>query len=154
MTTPAEHTDRSMRHRTRTHRPMWMSRFATAVPTAVLALGLGCAQLHFLKSASVPKKLGTSSTERGPAFSPATSLVASLQPNAQEDWTTYNRTLSGDRYALATAITPANAATLQRVCTAPLGERAVFQSGWTPRAAHCAGATATSTDPVPTSTSR
>jgi hypothetical protein len=78
-----------------------MSRLATALPTAVLALGLGCAQLHFLQSASVPKQPGSSTTERGAAFSPATSLVASLQPNAQQDWTTYNRTLSGDRYALA-----------------------------------------------------
>ena len=130
------------------------------------------ARLHFLKSASVPKRPSSSTTERGPAFSPATSLVASLQPNAQEDWTTYNRTLSGERYALAAAITPANAATMQRVCTAPLGERAAFQSGpiaiggtiylttpprhshWTQRTARCAGATVTCTSRVPTSTSR
>ena len=127
MTIPPGRTDRVTRPGARANRKSVIGRLAgTAM---ALVLGLGCAQLHFLKSASVPKKLGTSSTERGPAFSPATSIVASLQPNAQEDWTTYNRTLSGDRYALAAAITPANAATLQRVCTAPLGERAVFQTG-------------------------
>ncbi|MEO8635928.1 MAG: PQQ-binding-like beta-propeller repeat protein [Gemmatimonadales bacterium] len=94
-----------------------------------LAFGLGCSQLVFLKGAAVPTKPGASSTVHGPAYSPATSIAANLQPNAQEDWITYNRTLSGDRYALGAQITPANVGTLHRVCTAPLGERATLQSG-------------------------
>ena len=103
--------------------------FAEACMAMALAFSLGCAQLHFLKSAAVPKPRGQSSTVRGPAFNPATTIAASLQPNPQEDWTTYNRTLAGDRYTPDSAITTKNVATLARICTAPLGERAVLQTG-------------------------
>ena len=100
-------------------------RRAVLAAALLLALGWGCAQLVFLKSASVPKERGTSVTVRGPAFD----STPDAKPDPQQDWTTYNRTLMGERYSPGKAITPANAATLVRVCTADLGERAAFQSG-------------------------
>ncbi len=94
---------------------------------ASLALVAGCAQLHFLKSASVPKARGESAPVRGPAFGDPGSAG---QPGSHnEDWPAYNRTLRGDRFAPATAITPANVGSLRRVCEAPLGERANLQTG-------------------------
>ena len=93
---------------------------------AILApLVLGCSQLKFLKSPSVPTPRGESSLERGPAFGPA--LLAPIDTTA--DWTTYNRTLEGNRGSPLRQIDTANVARLRPVCAFALGERVPFQSG-------------------------
>jgi PQQ-dependent dehydrogenase (methanol/ethanol family) len=101
-------------------RPVY--RLSAAVFTLLL---LGCAQLKFLKSPSVPKPLGSSSLERGPAFGPEP--IGPVDTTA--DWSTYNRTLEGNRGSPLAEIDTANVARLRPVCTFDLGERAAFQTG-------------------------
>lgn len=45
------------------------------------------------------------------------------------DWLSYNGDLTSDRFSPLNQITPANAATLKRVCSAPLDEMGANQSG-------------------------
>jgi alcohol dehydrogenase (cytochrome c) len=45
------------------------------------------------------------------------------------DWPSYNRTLSGDRYAPQAAVTPATAPQLHQVCSYDVGRQASFQTG-------------------------
>ena len=45
------------------------------------------------------------------------------------DWPSYNRTLSGDRYAPQTAVTPATVKRLQPLCHYDLGRQSSFQTG-------------------------
>lgn len=61
-------------------------------------------------------------------------MVALLTTNlwAQDksaDWPSYNRTLSGDRYAPQTAVTPATVKRLQPHCHYDLGRQSSFQTG-------------------------
>jgi alcohol dehydrogenase (cytochrome c) len=90
-----------------------------------LLLVLGCSQLKFLKSPSVPRPRGSTSLERGPALEhPA---VGRIDPDG--DWVTYNRTLEGDRRSPLSQIDTGNVARLRRVCTFDLGERTPLESG-------------------------
>lgn len=96
-----------------------------AVLVLLAATGLACSQLKFLKSPSVPKPRGDSVTVRGPAFG-----IASVSaPDPLADWSTYNRTLQGDRYAPFDEITPANVSRLEPICRFPLDEKVTFQTG-------------------------
>jgi alcohol dehydrogenase (cytochrome c) len=45
------------------------------------------------------------------------------------DWPSYNRTLSGDRYAPQTAVTPATVKSLQPLCHYDLSQQSSFQTG-------------------------
>jgi alcohol dehydrogenase (cytochrome c) len=45
------------------------------------------------------------------------------------DWPSYNRTLSGDRYAPQTAVTPATAKDLRQLCSYQVGRETSFQTG-------------------------
>ena len=99
---------------------------ACFVLIALAAIG-GCSQLIFLKPASVPRKKGTSSTTRGPAFAaPSASRAA---PSADGDWPMYNRSYDGTRFSPLAQITSANVATLAPACTFPLGVKANMQTG-------------------------
>jgi alcohol dehydrogenase (cytochrome c) len=96
-----------------------------AVGLVLLCLSLACSQLKFLKPPSVPRPLGDSSLERGPAFGPGP--VARIDTTA--DWLTYNRSLEGHRGSPLAEIDTSNVARLRPVCTFELDERAPFQSG-------------------------
>jgi glucose dehydrogenase len=52
-----------------------------------------------------------------------------LAEDKPADWPSYNRTLSGDRYAPQAAVTPATAKQLQQVCSHDLGRQSSFQTG-------------------------
>jgi alcohol dehydrogenase (cytochrome c) len=104
------------------------SRAARACSLALaLAAVAGCSQLIFLKPASVPRKKGTSSTTRGPAF--AASGTAFAAPSADGDWPMYNRSYDGTRFSPLAQITAANVGTLAPACTFPLGVKANLQTG-------------------------
>lgn len=93
---------------------------------AVFALFLlGCSQLKFLKTPSVPRPPGPSSLERGPAFG----AEPLNRIDTVADWLTYNRTLEGNRGSPLTEIDRSNVAQLRPICTFELGERAAFQTG-------------------------
>jgi alcohol dehydrogenase (cytochrome c) len=93
---------------------------------AVLSLLLlDCGQLKFLKPPSVPRPLGKTSLEQGPALGPP----PPAQIDTIADWATYNRTFEGNRGSPLAEIDTTNVARLQPVCTFSLGERAAFQSG-------------------------
>ena len=62
----------------------------------------------------------------------ASCLVAALSASAQDrsaDWPSYNRTLSGDRYAPQTQVTPTTAKQLHQLCSYDLGRQTSFQTG-------------------------
>lgn len=92
---------------------------------ALTLLLLGCSQLKFLKPPSVPRPLGDSSLERGPAF--GTEPVTRIDTVA--DWLTYNRTLEGNRGSPLAEIDTSNVARLHPICTFELGQRSAFQTG-------------------------
>ena len=92
----------------------------------VLLCLCSCSQLHFLKAPSVPRPIGIRETVKGPAFGPEPAR-ASLSPTS--DWTTYNGTLTGERFSPLHDITPSNVARLVKLCQLDLGERAAMQSG-------------------------
>jgi alcohol dehydrogenase (cytochrome c) len=52
-----------------------------------------------------------------------------LAQDQPADWPSYNRTLSGDRYAPQAAVTPATAKQLQQICSYDLGRQSSFQTG-------------------------
>jgi PQQ-dependent dehydrogenase (methanol/ethanol family) len=86
---------------------------------------VGCSQLKFLKSPSVPVPTGPSSVERGPAYGPE----PLTRIDTVADWLTYNRTLEGNRGSPLAEINPSNIARLRPVCTFELGEQAAFETG-------------------------
>lgn len=91
----------------------------------LVSLLMGCAQLKFLKPATVPVARGSSSTERGPAFgAPLPSQIDTVA-----DWLTYNRNLEGMRGSPLREIDTANVERLRPACSFALDERANFQSG-------------------------
>ncbi len=59
----------------------------------------------------------------------ALSLVSPMFAQSANDWPAFNRTLTGDRFALQTEITPANAAKLHEVCRYDLKQQTSFQTG-------------------------
>jgi alcohol dehydrogenase (cytochrome c) len=88
--------------------------------------GASCAKLRFLEPPSVPRPLGQTATEAGPAMdSPAPSTAA---PGAG-DWASYNNGFAGDRFSPLRGITTRNVAALRPVCTYRLGERAAMEAG-------------------------
>jgi alcohol dehydrogenase (cytochrome c) len=100
------------------------------VPLFVLALAAGCSQLVFLKPPSVPRKKGSSSTTRGPAFaSQPASRASRASSSGDADWPMYNRGYDGTRFSPLAQITAANVAALAPACTFPLGETANLQTG-------------------------
>ena len=92
-----------------------------------LAFSAACSQLVFLKPPSVPRKTGTSSTTRGPAFAAASAPRAAM--NADVDWPMYNRGYDGTRYSPLAQITVANVNRLAPACAFPLGVKANLQTG-------------------------
>jgi alcohol dehydrogenase (cytochrome c) len=64
-------------------------------------------------------------TETGPAFAAGTRSGN----GGDADWTTYNRTLAGDRFSPLDEISRANVAALHRACRFETGERTPMQSG-------------------------
>jgi alcohol dehydrogenase (cytochrome c) len=63
------------------------------------------------------------------ATAAALTLVAAMAQGANADWPSYNRTLTGDRYASLEAIDNKNVAGLKILCTFDTGEQSSFQSG-------------------------
>jgi alcohol dehydrogenase (cytochrome c) len=90
-----------------------------------LVLALGCSQLKFLKAPSVPRPRGSTSLEPGPALSRA----GVDRPDPTADWSTYNRTLEGDRASPLAEIDTANVASLRQTCAFDLHERTPLESG-------------------------
>jgi alcohol dehydrogenase (cytochrome c) len=86
----------------------------------------GCAQLHFLKSPSVPRPVGRSETEQGPALAPE---PVRTTPSATSDWAEYNGSLTGERFSPLHEITRLNVSRLRKTCEFDTGERASMQSG-------------------------
>ncbi len=109
----------------------WMSvrsRIAhAALSVFALAAVSACSQLVFLKPPSVPRKKGSSSTTRGPAFE--AQRAPRMATNAHADWPMYNRDYDGTRFSPLAQITAANAASLAPACTFPLGLKANLQTG-------------------------
>jgi alcohol dehydrogenase (cytochrome c) len=99
----------------------------TCVPLLVLAIAGACSQLVFLKPPSVPRKKGSSSTVRGPAFS--SQSAPRVSANATTDWPMYNRGYDGTRFSPLAQITAANVSSLVPACTFPLGVKANMQTG-------------------------
>jgi PQQ-dependent dehydrogenase (methanol/ethanol family) len=92
-----------------------------------LAAVSACSQLVFLKPPSVPRKKGSSSTTRGPAFE--AQRAPRMAANGQADWPMYNRDYDGTRFSPLAQITAANVASLAPACTFPLGVKANLQTG-------------------------
>jgi alcohol dehydrogenase (cytochrome c) len=99
----------------------------TCAAMLLALIAAGCSQLIFLKPASVPRKKGTSSTTRGPAF--AAQTAAHGAASADADWPMYNRGYDGTRFSPLATITASNVATLAPACTFPLGVKANMQTG-------------------------
>lgn len=99
----------------------------TCLPLVVLAVASGCSYLVFLKPASVPRKKGSSSTTRGPAFAAGSAPRAAIDADA--DWPMYNRGYDGTRFSPLAQISASNVATLAPACTFPLGVKANLQTG-------------------------
>src|SRR5665647_2505825 len=91
--------------------------FRACASLVALALAGGCSQLVFLKPPSVPRKKGSSETERGPAFA----QVPRATSGGDIDWPMYNRGYDGTRFSPLAQITTANVSTLAPACTFPLG---------------------------------
>lgn len=92
-----------------------------------LAAASACSQLVFLEPPTVPRKRGSSSTMRGPAFE---SQHAPRTPaNSQANWPMYNRDYDGTRFSPLAQITASNVASLTPACTFPLGVKANLQTG-------------------------
>ena len=96
---------------------------------ALLSVLSACAQLNFLKPASVPRARGGSSLTRGPAFDGPPGVATAGAVDTVADWLTYNRTLEGHRGSPLADIDTANVAGLQLACAFALGERAPFETG-------------------------
>jgi len=99
--------------------------FRACASLVALALAGGCSQLVFLKPPSVPRKKGSSETERGPAFA----QVPRATSGGDIDWPMYNRGYDGTRFSPLAQITTANVSTLAPACTFPLGVKANLQTG-------------------------
>lgn len=108
----------------RTPSPSLVAR--VCMPLLALAVTAGCAQLVFLKPPSVPRKRGSSSTTRGPAFTASRALAS---PGTDADWPMYNRGYDGTRYSPLAQITAANVSSLAPACSFPLGAKANMQTG-------------------------
>jgi alcohol dehydrogenase (cytochrome c) len=96
-----------------------------------LVAGLGaallsaCSYLAFLKPPTVPRERGEFRLERGPAFTVRQAVGA----ERDGEWLTYNRSLSGERFAPLASIHRQNVAGLREACRFRTGERTPMQSG-------------------------
>ena len=153
--------------RIRVARSLARSRSAMCAPHRHCSPASACSQLVFLKPPSVPRKKGTSSTTRGPAFAAQTAQrAASIRRCAIGRCTIAATTARASRRSRRSP--PRNVATLAPACTFPLGEKANLQSGIVAvdgtlyfttavatvryrrrRRARCAGNMATTTIPKP-----
>lgn len=76
------------------------------------------------------RRLLTGLVSTGALFAKALSLCMAAEPTQSPGpWPTYNNGYDGQRFASAKQITPANVATLKRVCEAHLGDAGAFHSG-------------------------
>ena len=115
-----------MQGRLRRRTAPWLA-MRMCIPLFVLAAAAACSKLVFLKPPSVPRKKGSSSTVRGPAF--ATQRAPRASAGASADWPMYNRSYDGTRYSPLAEITAANVSSLVPACTFPLGVKANMQTG-------------------------
>ncbi|MBA3659040.1 MAG: PQQ-binding-like beta-propeller repeat protein [Gemmatimonadales bacterium] len=100
----------------------------TRVPWVMLLLAsAACAKLNFLKPPAVPRRVGTSSTQTGPAM--VRTNASGRRGSWNAEWPAYNNTLAGSRFSPLTQLTPRTVGALRRVCTFPLHERAAMQAG-------------------------
>lgn len=92
---------------------------------SVLLLG-ACSYLGFLKPPTVPRERGRATVEHGAALVPASTPAART---GGQDWPTYNRTLTGERYTPLAQIDRSNVGGLRKVCRFHTGERVPMQAG-------------------------
>ena len=97
--------------------------FDNLVPTAALAVNY----VRFLDAPRGTLTIERAPDARGQAQTPETRAAA--LDNGPKDWPSYNRTLTSDRFAPETEITPANAGNLQVLCTYDTGQYTGFNSG-------------------------
>jgi alcohol dehydrogenase (cytochrome c) len=101
------------------------ARLPAACALLLALTAANCSQLKFLKPPSVPRPMGSASTEEGPGFAAA----VPDRIDTLNDWATYNRTLEGARESPLRDIDTSNVARLRPRCTFALNEKASFQSG-------------------------
>jgi alcohol dehydrogenase (cytochrome c) len=117
---------------------------ALAVIGAVTGIGLlvafpsptifaGGMAINFLKTLGAPA--GTLSTESNPAYkaaetaTPSAAVEAPSGTTVTDDWPSYNRTLSSDRFSPLSQINTTNVGKLRILCTYKVGEFTSFESG-------------------------
>jgi alcohol dehydrogenase (cytochrome c) len=99
-----------------------------AFPVQMSTIG-GLIHNYFL-TLSAPA--ATLSTESNPAYAApagAPAPVTAVPAAAGEDWPSYNRTVSSDRYSPLAQINAANVGSLKHLCTYDVDEYAAFESG-------------------------
>lgn len=102
-----------------------------AFPVRMSVMG-GLAR-NYLVSMNAPA--GTITTELNPAYAasaavaPLPAAEASAADEGGQDWPSYNRTLSSDRYSPLTQINTTNVGKLKVLCTYDLGNLSAFESG-------------------------
>ena len=85
---------------------------------------------NYLASLGSPK--GTLTTETNPAYKAAAAAPLSATPSpgpAFDDWPSYNKTLTSERFSSLTQINTGNAGRLKILCTYDTGEWGAFESG-------------------------
>jgi alcohol dehydrogenase (cytochrome c) len=87
----------------------------------------GCSYLNFLKPPTVPRERGEHTVQRGSAFAPEGARRGLA--GADGNWLTYNRTLTGERWAPLAQIDRANVSSLREVCRFRTGDRMPMQAG-------------------------
>jgi alcohol dehydrogenase (cytochrome c) len=93
-----------------------------------------CTSEHLGVSTIEVSRVTTRTLKTGVTTLMAAAIGTTLAGNAlgqdkPADWPSYNRTLSGDRYAPQAAVTPATAKQLQQICSYDLGRQSSFQTG-------------------------
>jgi len=84
---------------------------------------------NYLRSLSAPK--GATTTELNPAYKGAAppSPSSAAASGADEDWPSYNRTLTSERYAPLAEINASTVGRLKVLCTYDTGQYTSFESG-------------------------
>ncbi|MCI4677782.1 PQQ-binding-like beta-propeller repeat protein [Rhodoblastus acidophilus] len=85
--------------------------------------------INYVRYASAPK--GKLTVEMAPGAKPAASPAAGAQPPARgtDDWTSYNKTLTSNRFSPLSGINKANAGQLKPLCTYDTGQYTGFNTG-------------------------
>ena len=140
----ANETDARVKRRASTSKKVLITLVVLAVVGAGTGLGLllafpgpttfaGGLAKNFLGSLTAPA--GTVSTESNPAYTGAEPVAASAAseatpPNvAADDWPSYNRTLSSDRFSPLAQINTSNVGRLKVLCTYDVHEFTSFEAG-------------------------